>query len=473
MCSSQSEPSISGVTSTALAAATGGLPPMGLVELLHGVLDEILSTDLTVLGGDELAELMSALVRAGHRHSAAVLDVVAAFDSADVASTSRHRTTKRWLEHRTHLSPGTAGHLVRTARTVRDHLPATRDALADGSVSAQHVSAITAVVGKVGVEHAVTAEPILLDLARRREPSVVRRATAHLHSVIDPAGAEAALHATYERRGVTLSVVGDRAYLDGVLDVESAELLRAALTPLMARSGETDRRTTPQRRADALVDVAKRQLDSGALPEIGGERPHLSVVVNEAVLRTQLGAVTLDWTGVAVPAGVVRRWGCDAQLTPVLARALPPMGTATPGAASTLSATVVGGGWLPLDVGRASRLVTTAQLKALRVRDGGCVHPGCSRTVAYCDAHHVQHWADGGRTDMTNLALLCRHHHRTLHAREWTLTPDVGKPGRFWASTAGWDRPAQTAADRSPSLQPDRSPSIQPDRSPPVNGASP
>jgi hypothetical protein len=465
MCSHQAASSTAPATPAALAAAAGELSATGLAELLHGVLDHLLATDLTVLSGDELAVLTSGLVRAGHRQSAAVHDAVAAFDSADVASTSRHHTTKRWLEHRTHLSPGAAGHLVRTARTLRDHLPATRDALAAGSVSAQHVSAITAVVGKVGVEHAVTAEPILLDLARRREPSVVRRATAHLHAVIDPAGAEAALNASYERRGLTLSVVGDRAYLDGVLDVESAEMLRAALAPLMTRSGETDRRTTPQRRADALVDVAKRQLDAGALPEIGGEKPHLSVVIDAAALRTQVGAATLDWTGVAVPAGVVRRWGCDAQLTPVLASVLPPAGRSVTDSTSTLSAAVVGGGWLPLDVGRASRLVTTAQLKALRVRDGGCIHPGCSRTAAYCDAHHVQHWADGGPTDMANLVLLCRHHHRALHAGDWTLTPDAGKPGRFWASTAGWDRPAQTAADRSPPIRLARS-SVANDASP-------
>ncbi|MGA7688956.1 MAG: HNH endonuclease signature motif containing protein, partial [Jiangellales bacterium] len=106
----------------------------------------------------------------------------------------------------------------------------------------------------------------------------------------------------------------------------------------------------------------------------------------------------------------------------------------------------------PLDVGRSARLATSGQLKALRVRDGGCVHPGCTRTSAYCDAHHVGHWADGGLTALTNLVLLCRHHHRTLHAGLWSLEPDIGQPGRFWASTAGWQRPAQTAADRSPPM---------------------
>jgi hypothetical protein len=147
-----------------------------------------------------------------------------------------------------------------------------------------------------------------------------------------------------------------------------------------------------------------------------------------------------------------------AQLTPVLATLLPPPAhggsSASPTGSSAGSpiAVSVGGGWLPLDVGRAARLATSGQLKALRVRDGGCVHPGCTRTTAYCDAHHVAHWADGGPTALNNLVLLCRHHHRTLHAGLWSLHPDPGQPGLFWAHTAGWQTPTQTAADRSPPI---------------------
>lgn len=327
----------------------------------------------------------------------------------------------------------------------------------------QHASAIASVVAKVGVDHATSAEPILLDLARRHEPSVVRRATAEIHGLVDPAGAEKALHNAYERRGVTLSVVGDHGYLDGILDVESAELLRAALQPLMTSGGEKDKRSPSQIGADALLDMAKRQLDSGTLPELGGERPHISVVIDEAALRQRVGGITLPWTGATVPAEVGRRWGCHAQLTPVLAALLPPQQSAATTATSagpigvtSHSAVLLGGGWLPLDGGRASRLVTTGQTKALRVRDGGCVHPGCARTSAYCDAHHVQHWADGGPTSLDDLVLLCRHHHRTLHAGMWSLAPDDSRPGRFWASTAGWVTAAQTAADRSPPIVIDR-----------------
>lgn len=411
------------------------LDPQAQVEVLHGVLDQLLSADLATLGELERAELVTSLVTLEHRQHAALLDAIAAFDTADVASTTRHRTTSRWLQHKTRLAPGRAGGLTRTARALRDHLPSTRRDLAEGKISAAHVTAIAHVVRTVGAEHAESAEPILLELARTAEPTVVRRAAAHLHAVVDPDGAEAALQRTYERRGVTLSVAGDRAYLDGVLDIESAEVLRAALAPLMTPAGESDTRSAPQRRADAMVDLATRAMNSGTLPELGGQRPHLSVVIDESALRSRVGDATLPWTGLTLPAGAVRRWACDASLSPVVTR-------------------LVDGAWQPLDVGRSRRLASHAQLTALRVRDGGCVHPSCTRTPAYCDAHHVRHWADGGSTSVNNMVLLCRHHHRTLHTGHWSLNPDSDAPGRFWATTPGWIQAAQTAADRSPPLVP-------------------
>jgi hypothetical protein len=412
------------------------------------VLDRLLSAELSGLSSQERADLVSLTVRAEGRLHAAVLDSIGAFDADDVASTTMHRTTKRWLEQTTCMPPGAAAHVTRSARALRDHLPATRQALADGSISAQHSSAIVEMLRKVGSDHAATAEPILLELAHHTEPSVVRRAAAEIFALVNPEGAEKALHDAYDRRGLSLSVVGERGYLDGVLDVESAEVLISALQPLMSKAGPDDPRGMRQLRADALVDIAKRALDSGDQPELGSERPHLSVVIDEQALQSGVGTATLPWTGAAVPAGVVRRWACDAQLTPVLAKLLPPPGNGASHPSSP-AALALGGGWLPLDVGRASRVATTGQVKALRVRDGGCVHPGCSRTAAYCDAHRVQHWADGGPTSTDNMVLLCRHHHRTLHQGLWSLRPRAQTPGLFWATNAGWDKPAQTAVDRS------------------------
>ena len=86
----------------------------------------------------------------------------------------------------------------------------------------------------------------------------------------------------------------------------------------------------------------------------------------------------------------------------------------------------------PLDVGRSTRVVQPSQRAALAVRDGGCVFPGCDRPLAWCDAHHLEHWVDGGPTDLANLALVCRAHHRTVHEDRWHLAR--GPDGRFTAT---------------------------------------
>ena len=62
-------------------------------------------------------------------------------------------------------------------------------------------------------------------------------------------------------------------------------------------------------------------------------------------------------------------------------------------------------------------MVSAAQRSALAVRDRHCRFPGCDRPGSWCDAHHVWHWSEGGPTDLDNLVLLCRRHHRMLHRR--------------------------------------------------------
>ena len=64
-----------------------------------------------------------------------------------------------------------------------------------------------------------------------------------------------------------------------------------------------------------------------------------------------------------------------------------------------------------LDMGRTIRYANRQQRRALAKRDGGCVFPGCDAPVGWCDAHHVIDWHHGGKTNMDNLALLCRYHH--------------------------------------------------------------
>ena len=86
----------------------------------------------------------------------------------------------------------------------------------------------------------------------------------------------------------------------------------------------------------------------------------------------------------------------------------------------------------PLEVGRTSRVVTAAQRAALVVRDGGCALAGCDRPPAWCEAHHLRHWLHGGPTNLENLALVCRAHHRAMHEGGWRLVR--GPDGRLTAS---------------------------------------
>jgi hypothetical protein len=78
----------------------------------------------------------------------------------------------------------------------------------------------------------------------------------------------------------------------------------------------------------------------------------------------------------------------------------------------------------PLEVGRSRRVVSAAQRAALVVRDRGCVFSGCDRPPAWCEAHHLVPWLQGGPTDLPNLALVCRAHHRAVHEGGWRLGRD-------------------------------------------------
>jgi len=82
----------------------------------------------------------------------------------------------------------------------------------------------------------------------------------------------------------------------------------------------------------------------------------------------------------------------------------------------------------PLDIGRRTVVVPGPMRRAVTIRDRHCRFPGCDRPPAWCDAHHVVHWAHGGVTALSNLVLLCRRHHRLVHEGQFRLELTDGKP---------------------------------------------
>ena len=146
------------------------------------------------------------------------------------------------------------------------------------------------------------------------------------------------------------------------------------------------------RRADALVVLVESFLQHGAEVLSGGDRQQIVVHVDECTLRHgDAGRCELD-DGPALPVETGRRLSCDASII-------------------TITEDERGE---PLDVGRKTRSIPPALRRALASRDKGCVFPGCNHK-RYVDGHHIQHWAEGGETKLSNLVTLCRFHHRAVH----------------------------------------------------------
>ena len=249
--------------------------------------------------------------------------------------------------------------------------------------------------------------------------------------------------------------------VDGLLEPKAGHLVRAVLEPLARPSDAEDTRKGGQRTADALAELCRRALEGGWLPKAGGVRPQLLVTVDLDSLLGDPGGLggDLGWAGPLDPEGC-RRLACDGAVTRVLVARQPgshdpdgsyPAAGSGPdhhpeldpsereslqgqlrAAMTLLPPTLGGAASQPLDVGRATRVISPAQRSALAVRDRGCVIPGCERPLAWCEAHHLWHWIDGGPTDLWNLALVCRAHHRTIHEGGWQLTR--GPDGRLTAT---------------------------------------
>jgi hypothetical protein len=96
--------------------------------------------------------------------------------------------------------------------------------------------------------------------------------------------------------------------------------------------------------------------------------------------------------------------------------------------------------------------VQPTQCTALAVRDGGCVVPGCARPLAWCEAHRLWPWLDGGPTDLANLVLVWRAHYRAVHEGGWRRQrqPD----GRLTASPPSDDPDAIPTGDTTPPPDP-------------------
>jgi len=289
-------------------------------------------------------------------------------------------------------------------------LPATATALGGWEIDRAHAEVIeralsTDAAGRLDPEVWASVEAQLADWARLYRPDELAKFAAQLIECLDQDGPPPEdedqqvneLHLSKSRTGGGGRIKGT---LDAATFDVFARAIRANLTP--AESGDPTGlgrdKTLGERQAEALGAICERVLDEGYLPAEGGERPHISAIMSIGTMRAQARGAELEFGGMTT-AGELRRMLCDAKITPV----------------------VLDGESQPLDVGREKRCVTPAQRKAIAARDGGCAHPGCDRNPVWCQVHHIIHWLDGGRTDIDNLVMLCREHHRVIHDSGWKV----------------------------------------------------
>ena len=264
---------------------------------------------------------------------------------------------------------------------------------------------------------AQAAEHLIVEAAERTVEELWQQARM-IRDLLDPEGAEERFLARHEKRSFRTYRGQDgqkRASIafddEGELFIET--LFAAGLRPRrggprfvdadekeQAADLAADPRTNDQLAYDLFLDVMRAGALADAESVFGTRQAGVRLVqVVDADGNTAPVAHSEDHLA-SMPGTVAEQHICDSGFVPV----------------------TVDSGGNPLNMGRDQRLFTSKQRIALAIRDGGCRWHGCDRPASYCEAHHIDPYSQGGRTDIDRGIMLCRYHHMTLHHGRWWIT---------------------------------------------------
>ncbi len=385
------------------------------------------------MAADELETAIGEL--AGHLHAATAsfVDMATAFDEAEGWSGVGMRSCAHWLTIATGIDLGHAREVLRVGHALRA-LPLIHEAFASGRLSFDKVRLLCWVA-------LPEDEALWVDLAIQASGSQLATICRQFRRSIAIDDPERSALQRARRRVASWWLDEDGMLaLYAVLPPEEGRLVMAAIEAAVQRPAVAadvaddpcaeDEAEHPHGalRADALVRICERWLHGAAASAASAAATELVVHVDLDVLRgaDTAGRCHLDG-GPALSSAVARRVACDANVVTVLER-----------------------DGVPLDVGRARRVVSGRMRRLLQLRDQGCRYPGCSVPAADTEGHHVTHWVDGGRTDLANLVSLCRFHHHRHHEGAFRMVAGAGaaaKNGDFRFETAD-GRPIEVRATR-------------------------
>ena len=314
---------------------------------------------------------------------------------ADQLAELEHRVTiAAWLRHRCRMSDRDATALVARGRFLHVYQPVAEAAL-DSRLSAGQVQAlrsnVTRPVESVFDVHAAELIEIISPLDVRSTEQACRQWRRNAEAICDQPEPVVPERQLVSQRASDGSLVG-RFVFDDALAAEFEQAIGTAIT------WEADEiRTTGTRQADALFDVVAFFNANHNKTGTPRHRPHVEVSINADDLHA-LRCCATSTDRDPFPASTTDAFLCD----------------------SVIQRFVLNGS-VPIDIGRATRTVPIDMFRAVAKRDGGCRHPGCNRKVAWCDAHHIRFWRNGGPTSLNNLVLLCARHHHLIHRPGWQL----------------------------------------------------
>jgi hypothetical protein len=405
-------------------------PVLGFAVALEAALDRVSSCEPVFMSPEDKAEALVTLRRGQDRLHALVLRLLVA--SPEVAELSAARDTVSWLAQatRTERGPNAADARLGEALDRRWHHLAA--AFAGGEVNTAQARVIVRCLdalptsGEFALEAAtvVAAEKHLVDLAHHHTPAELAKLGEHVLDVVAPEIADQAVakaladeeRTARERTSLRFKPLGGGAtrvtatvpdavarrlgtYLDAYTSPRHTRDGAAAEEPgtSYGQLGEGDRIPAARKRGHAFAALLEG-IDPHRLPVHGGDATTLVITMDLDKLVNGLGAAAVIGAGSSAGSGSlspgeVRRLACTAHLVPA----------------------VLGSKSEVLDLGRAQRLFSRAQRKAMVLRDRRCRAEGCTMPATFCEAHHVTPWSTGGRTDLADGVLLCSWHHHRAH----------------------------------------------------------
>jgi len=344
----------------------------------------------------QITDLWGQITAATHRF----LELVAELDDRNGwTDGGGMMSCAHWLNVYCGIGMVAAREKVRVAHAIRK-LPAINEAFRDGRISYSKVRAMTRVATPEN-------EPVLLNIALHGTAAHVER-TVRCYRKVERLEEAARAAAAHRDRYLQFRYVSDEQQaIHAVLPVEVAELVRQAIdraVELLEPASGDSAESWGARRADALRLIASQFLEQRAEEAGSSDRYQVVVHIDHALLSEDARTPTADSHASARPVL------CELEDGPTLAietaRRL-----ACDGALVGLVDDAEG---QPLNVGRRTRAIPPALKRALKARDKGCRFPGCPHT-RYTQGHHIEHWADGGETRLSNLITLCQHHHHLVH----------------------------------------------------------